>query len=62
MREKYLEDRDSRAWIKKRVKSLRGGSNVWKGIVKSYDIVSPWVAWNIGKGTLVEIAEESWID
>jgi hypothetical protein len=35
--------------------------NLWKGLVKAYGVVGSWVAWNIGKGTLVKIGEDSWI-
>jgi len=61
MKSKYLEDKDLEAWIRQRVKYFIGSSNVWKTLVKAFDIVGPWVALNIGKGTLVKIGEDSWI-
>lgn len=61
MRAKYLEDRVLEAWIRQSDKSFRGGSNVWKRLIKAFEIARPWVAWNIGKGTLVKIGEDLWI-
>jgi hypothetical protein len=44
MRVKYLENKDTKEWIIVEHKSVKGASNVWKGLVKSYEILGPWVA------------------
>ena len=36
-------------------------SNVWKGLVKAYDILGSQVSQKIGKGTKVKIVVDPWI-
>lgn len=61
MKEKYSGDKELEEWIRLERKSIKGDSNVWKGLLKDFDILGNWVTWKIGNGFKVKIGEDPWI-
>jgi len=47
MKIKYLDSRDLEDWIQHERKSFKRVSNIWKGLVKYFNILGNWVSWNI---------------
>jgi hypothetical protein len=44
MKTKYLENKEPKDWVRQDIKSLKGASNVWKGLVRAFDILGNWGA------------------
>jgi hypothetical protein len=61
MKEKYLENKEVEVWLRQERKYFKGASNIWKGLVKAYDILGHWVVWKIGRGTKLIVGKDPWI-
>jgi hypothetical protein len=61
MKEKYLENKEVEAWLRQERKYFKGASNIWKGLVKAYDILGHWVAWKIRRGMKLIVGKDPWI-
>jgi hypothetical protein len=57
MKAKYLENKEQDDWLRQRKKSFKGASNVWKGLIKSYDLLGNWVALKIRRGNKLIIGK-----
>ena len=60
MIEKYIAPDSVEEWIKKNNKCHRGGSVIWKAVVKTFDVIEDSLAWNIGNGRRMRVGVDPW--
>ena len=57
MRSIFFKDSSLEDWIRLELKSIKGASIVWKGMVKSLSIVGKWVAWKVVRGDKIVVGD-----
>ena len=58
---KYLAPKMVEEWIRNPKKTHAGGSVIWKAVVKSFNLIGPNLAWNVGNGRCVWIGVDPWV-
>ena len=53
--QKYISPSSMIEWIRNPQKSYRGGSVLWKAIIKSFSLIGDNLAWRVGNGALVRM-------
>ena len=61
MHAKYIAPDTILDWIRNPLKSHRGGSVIWKAVIKSFDVIGENLFWKVGNGRRVRVGEDPWL-
>ena len=60
LKEIYLKNILVTDWIRLHPKSLKGVSNIWHALVKSFFVIGDWCTWKVGNGEKIWIGANPW--
>lgn len=60
MKSKYLKICSVKDWIRRKSKMVKGGLNLWNGLVRSFLIMGKWIVWKIGERTKSQLGDNLW--
>ena len=58
---KYIAPDSIIDWIRNPVKIHRGGSVIWKAVIKSFVVIGENLVWKVGDGKRVSVGEDPWL-
>jgi len=61
IKHKYLTNISIEDWIRSPRKSHKGGSVIWKAVVKAFPLIESNLAWAVGNGEKLKIGKDPWI-
>jgi len=61
IRHKYLSHGSVEDWVRNPRKSHRGGSVIWKALVKAFPLIESNLAWAVGNGEKFQVGKDPWM-